>query len=452
MSLRWKLVLALALLSATATTTLGTWSYVATDDRLHAEIDRSLEAALRDLAGGPPVTRGPRRPEVPGPVPPQGNLPRFDQVLVQVVGPDGEILAQTGAVDLPGVDRAARMAAADANSPPIWSRVDIDGEPYRLVTARLNGELAVQAARSLAETERLLDSLRGRTAAAVLAVTALAAAAGWLVARQVTGRLVRLTTAAEQVAVTGRLDVAVPTDGGDEAGRLGAAFDQMLRALSRSRDAQQRLVQDAGHELRTPLTSLRTNISVLRRHDQLPTDTRERVLGDLDAEAHELTALVNELVDLATEQYDDEPTEIVDLTGLAERAADRTRSRARRAVTVRSDGSRASVRPGAVERAITNLLDNAAKFDSSDAPIEIAIEGGSVTVADRGPGMADADLPRVFDRFYRTIDARSAPGSGLGLAIVRDIAIAHGGDVIARNREGGGAVMGFRLPPADVPT
>ena len=124
-----------------------------------------------------------------------------------------------------------------------------------------------------------------------------------------TRRLARLTGVAEEVAATGRLDVPVPVGGSDEAGRLGTAFNEMLTALGRSRDAQQRLVQDAGHELRTPLTSLRTNVSVLRRHETLAPETRTRVIDDLDAETRELTGLVNELVELATDARDDEPAQ-----------------------------------------------------------------------------------------------------------------------------------------------
>ena len=102
----------------------------------------------------------------------------------------------------------------------------------------------------------------------------------------------------------------------------------------------------------------------------------------------------------------------------------------------------------AIERAVSNLLDNATKFDTSTEPIEVAVHAGEVTVSDRGPGIPPADLPRVFDRFYRTDQARSAPGSGLGLAIVRDVADDHGGTVTAANRDGGGASVGLRLPVA----
>jgi two-component system sensor histidine kinase MprB len=224
----------------------------------------------------------------------------------------------------------------------------------------------------------------------------------------------------------------------------------MLGALARSRDQQQQLVQDAGHELRTPLTSLRTNVAVLRRMEDLAPDARRQLVDDLDSETRELTALVNELVELATDRRDDEPAQDCDLGGLAEQAAARVRRRSGRDVTVVKDGSLVACRPSAIDRAIVNLIDNAAKFSASGgtkgAVIDVVVEGGRVAVSDRGPGIPAADLSHIFDRFYRSVASRSLPGSGLGLAIVRDIVESHGGTVFAEAREGGGSTVGFALP------
>jgi two-component system sensor histidine kinase MprB len=115
---------------------------------------------------------------------------------------------------------------------------------------------------------------------------------------------------------------------------------------------------------------------------------------------------------------------------------------------VTDDGSVVIAPVPALDRAISNLVDNAAKFDVSGGPIEIAIDAGRLVVQDRGPGIAPADLTRVFDRFYRSDDARSRPGSGLGLSIVREVVERAGGSVEVGNRVGGGAVVGFRLPVA----
>ena len=276
-----------------------------------------------------------------------------------------------------------------------------------------------------------------------------------MIGRQVTRRLVKLTQAADDVAVTGRLDVEVPVSGSDETGRLGKAFNGMLGALARSRDQQQQLVQDAGHELRTPLTSLRTNVAVLRRMDDLAPEARRQLVDDLDSETKELTALVNELVELATDRRDDEPAQECDLGVLCEQAAARVRRRTGREVTVHSDASLVSCRPSAIDRAIVNLIDNAAKFSpatpSVEGAIEVDVREGRVAVSDRGPGIPADDLAHVFDRFYRSVASRSLPGSGLGLAIVRDIVESHGGTVFAESREGGGSTVGFTLPTLAAP-
>lgn len=269
---------------------------------------------------------------------------------------------------------------------------------------------------------------------------------GWWLARRITRRLVILTSAAEDVARTRRLGIEVPVTGYDEVGRLGRAFDRMLGRLAQSEEDQRRLVQDAGHELRTPLTSLRTNISLLRRIDELPPATRDELVADLSQEARELTDLVNELVDLAAGQSDNEPPQRVDLADVAEEVAGLARRRNGREVVVHASGSTVTDgRPGMLQRALSNLVENAAKFDrDGTARIEISVSGFTVSgpvrveVLDRGPGIADADLVRVFDRFYRAADARSLPGSGLGLSIVREVALSHGGAPFAFPREGAG--------------
>jgi two-component system sensor histidine kinase MprB len=270
------------------------------------------------------------------------------------------------------------------------------------------------------------------------------------------------------VARTRRVGIQVPVTGNDEVGRLGRSFDRMLGRLAQSEEDQRRLVQDAGHELRTPLTSLRTNISLLRRIDELPPAAREELVADLAQESRELTDLVNELVDLAAGQSDTEPLQRVRLADIAEDAATIVRRRTGREIVVRVTGdTTVDGRVSALQRAVSNLLENAAKFDrDGKSPIEIVVTGpehpfqledsdaprtglplGSVRVEvlDRGPGVEESDLMRIFDRFYRAADARSLPGSGLGLSIVQDVATSHGGAAFAYRRPGGGSVIGFTI-------
>jgi two-component system sensor histidine kinase MprB len=130
---------------------------------------------------------------------------------------------------------------------------------------------------------------------------------------------------------------------------------------------------------------------------------------------------------------------------LCEQAAARVRRRSGRDISVVADGSMVSCRPAAIDRAVLNVIDNAAKF-SNAGTIDVRVDAGRVSVSDRGAGIPVDDLPHVFDRFYRSLASRSQPGSGLGLAIVRDIVDSHGGTVFAENRDGGGATVGFSLP------
>jgi two-component system sensor histidine kinase MprB len=256
----------------------------------------------------------------------------------------------------------------------------------------------------------------------------------------------RLTAAAENVTETGDLSDRIEVSGRDELSRLADSFNAMLGALEESSRAQRQLVADASHELRTPLTSLRTNIEVLASERSLPAGERERLLSDVVDQLSEMTTLISGLIDLARgEQQTAEPEEVrLDL--VAADAVERAR-RDRPAVTFTTDLRESMVQgvPATIERAVANLLDNAAKWSPPGGDVEVAVRNGEVSVRDHGPGIDEEDLPHVFDRFYRSPSARGRPGSGLGLAIVRQVAVAHGGEVVAEQADGGGTRMTLRL-------
>ena len=262
----------------------------------------------------------------------------------------------------------------------------------------------------------------------------------------------RLTEATEHVSETRDLERRIPSDGRDELSRLAASFNTMLEALADSARAQRQLVSDASHELRTPLTSLRTNIEVLARGQSMAPDERDRLLRDIVDQLAEMTALVAELVELARGDQRPLRPEDVRLDLVVADALERVRRNwpgvefqaALEETTV--DGTRATI-----ERAVSNLLDNAAKWSPPGSRVEVSVREGQVVVRDRGPGIDDDDLPYVFDRFYRAPGARGMPGSGLGLAIVRQVAQAHGGDVVAENAEGGGTRLRLTLPTNGAP-
>ncbi|MFE0330736.1 HAMP domain-containing sensor histidine kinase [Streptomyces sp. NPDC003753] len=400
---------------------------------------------------------------------PRDDIIRPARTVVQVLGPGGAVVDHSNPPLPVGADDRSIAASAKAAKLLEHKNVDVGGDVYRVATVALgHGRGGVQVAQELSSTEDLLRSLQQRTALLMGAVVSAAGLFGWWLARRITRRLVVLAGAAEDVARTRRLGIQVPVTGNDEVGRLGRSFDRMLGRLARSEEDQRRLVQDAGHELRTPLTSLRTNISLLRRIDELPPAAREELVADLAEESRELTDLVNELVALAAGQSDTEPVQRLTLADVAEDAATIARRRTGREIAVRASGdTTVDGRTTALQRAVSNLLENAAKFDrDAEAPIEIVVTGPEhplqledsdepesgtplgivrVEVLDRGPGIEEADLMRIFDRFYRAADARSLPGSGLGLSIVREVATSHGGASFAYRREGGGAVIGFTV-------
>ena len=459
MTLRAKLALALGLLAALAAAIVAIVGYRATADRLYAQVDSSLATQATRLAD--PDGRYAHQlcqqisgAQGDGQAPDEGQFGDLTGTDIQCLDNTGTAFASTESTALP-VGAVDRRLAVGGTSAVAYST----GDGQRIVTIGLAGGGAVQLARDLDEVRDVLGSLRIRFALLGLAVTVLAMAAGWLIARRVTRPIVTLTAATERIAEGGAFDVDVPAGGGsDETARLSRSFETMLDALRRSRATQQALVQDAGHELRTPLTALRTNVDVLRRHPELPPPQRAVVLDDVSAELRELSVLTNELVMLAMEDSDDEVPVELDLADLATRAA--ARAQRRRGCVVHVDAETATVRgrPRLLLRALDNLLDNAAKFDSSGLPIEVTVRPGTVIVRDHGAGVAPEDQRRVFDRFYRALPARSRPGSGLGLAIVGDAVAAHDGQVTVANHPGGGAVFTITLPasgpdddPADRP-
>jgi two-component system sensor histidine kinase MprB len=272
---------------------------------------------------------------------------------------------------------------------------------------------------------------------------------GWAVARNGLRPVRRLTGAVENIARTERLD-PIPVEGNDEVARLAAAFNAMLAGLAASRDRQRRLVADAGHELRTPLTSLRTNLDLLTQADArggLSAESRAELMDDVRFQIDELTTLIGDLTELARDDPVPAQLQPVDMAEVVERALDRVR---RRATGLRFEVDLqpwpVTGEPASLERAVTNLLDNAVKWSPADGVVTVGLRQGTLYVADQGSGIDDEDLPHVFERFYRSPDSRTMPGSGLGLSIVRAVAERHGGAVCAGNAEGGGAAFWFWLP------
>ena len=330
--------------------------------------------------------------------------------------------------------------------------VTAQGERFRVATVSAGSAQALILAQPLATNDRTLEKLSGVlfVFGALGVLTALLA--GWLVARSGLRPVRRLTSAVERIAVTEDL-TPLRIEGDDEVARLATAFNQMLLALGASRDRQRQLVADASHELRTPLTSLRTNLDLLRQAEgnaALPPEARLELLDDVRGQIEELSALVGDLVELARDEPMTRVVANVDLAEVVDRAVTRVRRRAHGvSFDVEVDAWPVVGDSSGLERAVTNLLDNAAKWSPADGTVSVRLAEGVLTVDDQGSGIAESDRPHVFERFYRAEESRAMPGSGLGLAIVRQVLDRHGGRIEVSQAPAGGARFSVWIPGVD---
>jgi two-component system sensor histidine kinase MprB len=442
-SFRARLIVGVAVAVAIAVAVASAGAYLAVRNELRGQVDE----ALADRAAV--VQRFPIRLVRAGsnelfiePSPALGGA----QGYVQLVSADGTTRRLPGDdIELPAGEAVLDVAEGERRS--FYSDAEVAGTHVRILTVPIAEGFAVQIARPLTEVDDSLGDLRTILILVTLGGLALGAGLGLLVSRAALAPVRRLTEATEDVTTTRDLSRRMADEGTDELGRLAASFNTMLAALEDSARSQRRFVADASHELRTPLTSLRTNIEVLSRADELAPDERERLLDDVVEQLSEMSELVAELVALDQVQDGPGPREEVRLDLLVAESVERAR-RNRPGITFTSSLEETVVDgvPASLERAVDNLLDNAAKWSPPGGEVEVAVSAGEVEVRDHGPGIDESDLPYVFDRFYRSPSARGLPGSGLGLAIVRRVAEVHGGSVTAERAAGGGTLVRLRVP------
>jgi two-component system, OmpR family, sensor histidine kinase MprB len=442
MSFRQRLILLSTVAVAIAVLLASGIMFVVVRNELRGQVDDDL----RDLVGSivlPAQTPG--GSSVVLPIDPLGRRTGY----AQLVQPNGSVLRPPGdTVNLPVDSRTIQAASGESGS--FFSDERLAGVHVRVLTSPIPSGGAIQAVKPLEDVDRSLRNLAFALIAVSLGGIALAVSLGRVVARTALTPVVQLTDTAESVARTRDLSRRMDASGSDELSRLGASFNTMLEALDDSQKAQRQLVADASHELRTPLTSLRTNIEVLENADSLSPEDRRRLLNDVIAQLEELTVLVSDLVDLARGVEPDLATEEVRLDSLASEAVERARRHASdKDFRLEVEPSLVRGVPARIDRAISNLLDNAAKWSPRDGTIKVTVRDGEVAVRDHGPGIEQSDLPLIFERFYRASSARGLPGSGLGLAIVRQVAESHGGSVSAETPRGGGALFRLRLPVVD---
>jgi two-component system sensor histidine kinase MprB len=431
--------------------------YVVVRNELRSRVDKDLRSRAAGIVGD---NRG-------GPGGPGGGL-HFDadpttgkqyvEVPQAVLGPASYIQlvdssgktyrTRTETGSLP-VGHEAREAAQGHGEESL-SDASVSGADVRVLTLpvqSLTGQhFALQVAQDLSGVDQTLHRITLILLLIAAGGIAVAMGLGYLVSRAALAPVRRLSAATQRVSETGDLSERVDARGQDELSALAGSFNTMLGALEASTRAQRQLVADASHELRTPLTSLRTNIEVLASEEKLPPGERDRLIHDVVEQLGEMTTLISELIELARSEQQVDPPEEVRLDLVTADAVERTR-RNRPGVQFATELEETVVHgvPSTIERAVANLLDNAAKWSPAGAEVEVAVRAGEVVVRDHGPGIDEADLPHVFDRFYRSTSSRGMPGSGLGLAIVRQVAEAHGGGVAAERAEGGGTRMTLRL-------
>ncbi|MCQ3803209.1 MAG: HAMP domain-containing sensor histidine kinase [bacterium] len=454
MSLRWRWALSLGLVAAVAIG-LTAWAAILSAERqLHGAVNADLRekaAVVIKSAGALPTGSRPHLAKLGLDIVEEG-------MILQIFRPNGETVLRIGRGDLIPPIETVDVEVVSRNRRWVLRDVRIRGVPFRMITARLphllaedSSGLGFQIARDMTRVNANLVGLTRRMVPIGGIGILLVGLTGWFLASRAVRPVRNLTEAAEEIAATerfhsaGQLDHSAP----GEIGRLAAAFSRMLSALSASRREQQRLVSDAGHEFRTPITALKTNLETLLRQDRQLSDIQRRELLEAAVtQSNQLAGLATELVDLATDvqHHDEDPTDI-DLGELAADVALRFRQIGPTELSVTGEGTSVRGRRSQLERALGNLVDNAAKWATTT--VEINLEGGKVTVRDDGPGIPKDDLPHIFRRFYRSRQAHPTPGSGLGLAIVEHLITAHGGTVFAGNRAHGGAEVGFILPVED---
>jgi two-component system, OmpR family, sensor histidine kinase MprB len=437
--------------------------YVAVRSDLRGEIDSSLRARARVLVGpahrsapaaagqgggapgaqGGPLASGDR--DAPGGFPGQVQPAPFGAAsgYVQFISPQGEVMVPGGQGTAPtriALTARDRTIASRGSGSSLTDR-SVKGTELRVLTLGTGPSGAVMVAQPLTEVEHELSRLLLILVLIGVGGVVLAALLGAVVARTALAPIMRFTERTE--SLTGNLDLSrrLEVEGRDELSRLADSFNGTLDALERSVQAQRHLIADASHELRTPISSLRANIQILGEAQRLPPDEQESLRADIVAELDELTALVGDVVELARGAAPDGAVDDVRLDDVVRDTVASARRRGDLRFELTLEPTIVRGHADRIGRAVSNLVDNARKWSPPDAVVELVLKDGVLSVRDHGPGFQEADLPFVFDRFYRANDARKLPGSGLGLAIVRQAAEASGGFAEAQNAPGGGALL-----------
>lgn len=386
-------------------------------------------------------------------------------VYVQVLGADGLPIARSsnlGTQALPVPVQALEVARSGRAS---YDAGRVAADEVRVYTQPIvaNGQIFgfVQVARSYHEDQATLGGLRLAMLGVGVASLLLTGFVSWAMAGRALRPVATLTHTARAIALSRGFSRRVPdTASRDELGELARTFNEMLGSLEEAYAAQQRFVADASHELRTPLTAVRGNLELLKtRGDEIPAEERRALVEAASAEAERMARLVSDLLALARadagQKLSHKPVEL-DRVLLDVFQQARGLARAVKLSLRELDQLAVLGDVDQLKQLLLALVDNALKYTPAGGTVSLGLrrEGPEavIEVRDTGIGIAPADLPHVFERFYRADKARSrdAGGTGLGLAIARWIAQEHGGAIAVASQAGQGSTFTVRLPVLEV--
>jgi len=441
LSLRWRVMLLAMSMVALVVILMAVAVYAVISAALYKDIDNQLQSRTEMLIASGSLAADPRKAI-------EGTA--YSDVNAMLVNPGRSIYT----ANQPG----QRMPVGPQEKAVIRGELFLSRRTaagQRVLAVHLPNGSTLLISKSLAPTRAVTIKLRWVLLVVGGAGVVVAAVAGGMVTRTGLRPVGRLTEAAERVARTDDLH-PIPVYGSDELARLTEAFNAMLRALAESRERQARLVADAGHELKTPLTSLRTNVELLMASaapgaPPLPEEEMAELRADAIGQIEELSTLVGDLVDLTRDDQREAVVEQVDITEVVDRSMERVRRRRNdiefdiQVVSWYVHGDAAGL-----SRAVLNMLDNAAKWSPSGGVVGLRMRRLDSThvemvVSDQGPGIPEAERALVFERFFRSDQARAMPGSGLGLAIVKQVVLKHGGAITVEDTVPGGTPPGTSI-------
>jgi two-component system, OmpR family, sensor kinase len=433
--------------------------YVVADRSLHSQQDQAIsrrgEGIWSILASGGGLPRGPMRFST--------DVSDSIEPLVEVFDPQGTPIYWTETIKglaprMPG----SALQSATSDRPAPFNATPINGPTMRLYVRSVGSSgYVLVVGQPLFGIQSQLDSLRWFLIAGVFLSLVGAGGASWLVAGRALRPLDAMANTAEDIGRTQDLSRRLPENApNDEVGRLQHSFNQMLRQLEdayqRLRSAliaQRRFVADASHELRTPLTTIRGNIGLLLKREDITSEDRVAALNDIAGESERMSRMVQDLLTLARADagfhLEKAPIDLRAIVQDVSRQA-QTLQPTRRIELL--DGVPAMVQGNAdaIKQLLWILIDNAFKHTHEDGHIQVRLFRNSqlaaLTVSDDGPGIPAGDMERIFERFYQSDTSRTGEGTGLGLAIARWIAREHGGRVYAANNPTGGAAFTVELP------